>query len=218
MIIHPYAHGEHEIIDYYGKGFGSMFARIFSKVAAKTASRAALSAAKRVGSTLVKTGMKKVIPVAKKTMVSVVKKGMKKAVPLAKKMVKKGVKRAAEEAQTVISNKIRKVEDMAINKGVPAEMAHSLSTVVEDGSRQGIDTLSKLAGDKSDQLAQKVSRYAEDSDSEDSQPATTLKQRQLYKSKIKRPYKARKQTLGARRRRIQGSKLAADIQNLIDDE
>ena len=148
MILHPYDHGDAVVANYYGRGFGSIFARLFSKVAAKTASRAALSAARRVGSKLVKTGIRKAVPIAKKTLTSVVKKGMKKAVPVAKRLVKKGVKRAAEEAQSAIVNKVRKVEDAAIKKGVSPELAHMVSTTVEDGAREGIDNLSNLVSDK----------------------------------------------------------------------
>ena len=148
MILHPYDHGDAVVANYYGRGFGSIFARLFSKVAAKTASRAALSAARRVGSKLVKTGIRKAIPIAKKTLTSVVKKGMKKAVPVAKRLVKKGVKRAAEEAQSAIANKVRKVEEMAIKKGVSPELAHMVSTSVEDGAREGINDLSNLVSDK----------------------------------------------------------------------
>ena len=148
MILHPYDHGDAVVANYYGRGFGSIFARLFSKVAAKTASRAALSAARRVGSKLVKTGIRKAVPIAKKTLTSVVKKGMKKAVPVAKRLVKKGVKRAAEEAQSAIANKVRKVEEMAIKKGVSPELAHMVSTSVEDGAREGINDLSNLVSDK----------------------------------------------------------------------
>ena len=73
MILHPYDHGDAVVANYYGRGFGSIFARLFSKVAAKTASRAALSAARRVGSKLVKTGIRKAVPIAKKTLTSVVR-------------------------------------------------------------------------------------------------------------------------------------------------
>ena len=210
MILHNYSHGDHHhITAYYGHGFGSIFARIFSKVAAKTASRAALSAAKKVGSTLVKTGMKKVVPMAKKTITTVVKKGMKKAVPIAKKMIKKGVKRAADEAQSAIANKVRKVEEIAINKGVPAEMVHSLSTVIEDGSRQGIDTLSKLAEGKSNQVVQKVSSFIKD-DKSDFGTASGKQRPYLPKSKIGKV----RSTVG--RRKIQRPKVSSDLQNLID--
>ena len=163
MILHPYSHGDAYVANYYGHGFGSIFARLFSKIAAKTASRAALSAAKRVGTRLVKTGMKKVIPVAKKTMTSVVKKGIKKAVPVAKKLVKKGVKRAADEAQNLIANKVRKVEEMAINKGVSPKLAHSVSAFVEEGSRQGIGSIGRLADNKSHKIIDSVARDAQNS-------------------------------------------------------
>ena len=144
MILHPYTHGDAIVANYYGHGFGSIFARLFSKVAAKTASRAALSAAKRVGSRLVKTGVQKVMPIAKKTITSAVKTGIKKAAPIAKKILKKGAKRVAEEAQSAIANKVRKVEELAIKKGVSPELAHTVSTSVVDGSQAGIDELSNL--------------------------------------------------------------------------
>ena len=147
---------------------------------------------------------------AKKTITTVVKKGMKKAVPLAKKMVKKGVKRAAEEAQSAIANKVRKVEEIAIKNGVPAEMAHNVSTFIEDGSRQGINTLSKLAEGKSNQVGQKVPSVIEDRSYLGS---TTGKQRpSLRKSKIGKARSA------VRRRKKQRPKVSYDIQNLIDSE
>ena len=160
MILHPYSHGDVLISNYYGHGFGSIFGRIFSKIAAKTASRAALSAAKRVGSRLVKTGVKKIIPVAKKTLTSAVKKGIKKATPIAKDLVKKGVKRAGDEAQNLIANKVRKLEEIAINKGVTPEIAHSLSDLVEEGTREGIDKLVKAADTKGDQVIERAASQA----------------------------------------------------------
>ena len=159
MLIHPYTHGTlHVARSYYGHGFGSIFARLFSKIAAKTASRAAMSAAKRVGSKLVRTGIKKVIPIAKKTLKSAVRTGIKKATPVAKRLVKKGVKRAAEKASDVIASKVQKVENYAIKKGVPRDVAHSVSSVVADGSRQGISTLSKLTGNNNVRVIKKSGR------------------------------------------------------------
>ena len=160
MILHPYSHGDVQISNYYGHGFGSLFGKIFSKVASKTASRAALSAAKRVGSKLVKTGVKKVMPIAKKTITSAVKKGMKKAVPVAKNLVKKGVKRAGDEAQNLIAEKVRKLEEIAINKGVTPEIAHSFSDIVEEGTREGIDRLVKAADTKGDRVIERVASKA----------------------------------------------------------
>ena len=205
MILHPYSHGDVYVANYYGHGFGSIFARLFSKVAAKTASRAALSAAKRVGSSLVKTGMKKVMPVAKKTITSVVKKGMKKAVPIAKSLVKKGVKRAAEEAQTAIANKVRKVEDIAINKGVPPEMVHSVSALVEEGSREGIDRIVKAADTKGDRVIDQVASKARKSIglSNSKKLISRPKRLKTHKQRI-RP--------GKKHRR----KISYQIQNLID--
>ena len=136
---------------------------------------------------------------------------MKKAVPLAKKMVKKGVKRAAEEAQSAIANKVRKVEEIAIKKGVPAEMAHNVSTFLEDGSRQGIDTLSKLAEGKSNQVAQKVSTLIEDR----SDLGTSIGKQRPFLRKSKIGKKARSTV---RRRKKQRPKVSYQIQNLIDSE
>ena len=212
MILHHYTPGDQNIVNYYGHGFGSIFARLFSKVAAKTASRAALGVAKRVGSKLVKTGVKKVIPIAKRTLTSVVKKGVKKAVPVAKKMIKKGVKRAAEEAQTAIANKVRKVEESAIKKGVSPELAHMVSIVVENGSREGIKGLSSLANKKGDKVVARVVKEVNKS---------TLPQRQVLSSKKGIPKARRlkshrqrvKSSIGKKRRR---QKVSYQIQNLID--
>lgn len=206
MILHPYSHGDVHIANYYGHGFGSIFARLFSKIAAKTASRAALSAAKRVGTRLVKTGVKKVIPIAKKTMKSVVEKGMKKAVPVAKKLVKKGVKRAAEEAQNVIANKVRKIEEMAINKGVSPEMVHSASTLVEEGSRKGIEELRKAADTKSDQVIEQIQSEAGKS--------LGLSNSKTLASRTRR-LRVHQQRIRPRRKK-RTRQISYDIQNLID--
>ena len=207
MILHHYTPGDEHIVNYYGHGFGSVFARLFSKVAAKTASRAALGVAKRVGSKLVKTGVRKVVPIAKKTITSVVKKGMKKAVPVARKMVKKGVKRAAEEAQTAIANKVRKVEESAIKKGVSPELAHMVSTIVQDGSSQGINGLSKLANKKGDRVIARIVK-------EGSASRPTSSKRGIPKARRLKSHKQRvKSRVGKKRRQ---RKVSYQIQNLID--
>ena len=156
MILHHYTHGDELIASYYGYGFGSIFAKLFSKVAAKTTSRAALGDAKRIGSKLVRDGVRKISPVAKKTITSAVKKGMKKAVPVAKNMVKKGVKRAAEEAQSAIANKVRKMEKSAIKRGVSPQLAHKVSTILESGSREGINRLENLVNEKGDKAIAEI--------------------------------------------------------------
>ena len=196
MILHPYDHGDAVVANYYGRGFGSIFARLFSKVAAKTASRAALSAARRVGSKLVKTGIRKAVPIAKKTLTSVVKKGMKKAAPVAKRLVKKGVKRAAEEAQSAIANKVRKVEEMAIKKGVSPELAHMVSTTVEDGAREGIDNLSNLVTEKGDKVV------------------TEIVNKTVPKRKISKSTHRLKSNVGKRKNKKK--RISYTIQNLID--
>ena len=228
MILHHYTTGDPHIANYYGHGlgsvfksifpyyghgFGSIFSKLFSKVAAKTASRAALSAAKRVGSTLVKAGAKKVMPMAKRTITSVVKKGMKKAVPVAKKLVKKGVKRAAEEAQSAIANKVRKVEQTAIKKGVSPDLAHMVSSFVENGSRRGISSLSKLANKKGNRIIAKTVNKVNKVNkvSKSIHPKKPLSKPRGIKPHRQR-IKSRKR--GARKKRRQ--KVSYDIQNLID--
>ena len=149
MLLHEYAPGDKQIIDFYGHGFGSIFGRLLSKVAAKTASKAALGVAKRAGSTLMRSGMRKVVPIAKKSLAVAVKKGVRKATPVARKMIRAGVKRAAESAQSVITDKVRKIENAAIKKGVPTEIAQMVSSAVENGSRKSLGkNLSKLVGKK----------------------------------------------------------------------
>ena len=205
MILHRYTHGDDHVANYYGHGFGSLFGRLFSKVAAKTASRAALSAAKRVGTKLVKTGVKKVIPVAKKTLTSVVKKGIKKAIPVAKDFVKKGVKRAGDEAQNLIADKVRKLEEVAINKGVTPKIAHSLSSLVEEGSREGIDELVRAADTNGDRVIERVASQARKSVGLNNSKKLT------YRNKR---YKVHHHKI--RPRRKQKRKVSYDIQNLID--
>ena len=128
---------------------------------------------------------------------------MKKAVPIAKKMVKSGVKRAAEEAQSAIANKIRKVEEAAIRKGVSPKLAHMVSSFVEDGSKQGVGSLSNLVNRNSDKI---ITQAADRVD------------KVIGKSKPKsgksKSGKVRRRKVG-RRRKVRGIS-AYDIQNLID--
>ena len=124
---------------------------------------------------------------------------MKKAVPVAKKLVKKGVKRAAEEAQNAIANKVRKVEEIAINKGVPPELAHSASALVESGSREKVSGLSDLANKTADNLIARVA----------SKPSNS--KRSLLKA---RGSKSGRKRLKSGKRR--GRQASYDIQNLID--
>ena len=149
-------HGDGRIVSYYGHGFGPIFVRFLLKVVVKTASRAAFGVAKRVGSKLIRDTVRKISPVAKKTITSAVKKGMKKAVPVAKNMVKKGVKRAAEEAQSAIANKVRKMEKSAIKRGVSPQLAHKVSTILESGSREGINRLENLVNEKGDKAIAEI--------------------------------------------------------------
>ena len=214
MIIHRYSSGDPRIVRYYGghgfggRGFGSIFARLFSKIASKTAARAAMLVAKKVGSTLVKAGVKKAAPIAKRTIKSVVRTGMKKAVPIAKKMVKNGVKRAAEEAQSAIANKVRKVEEAAIRKGVSPKLAHMVSSFVEDGSKQGVGSLSNLVNRNSDKIiAQAVDRV-------DKVVGKSKPKSGKPKSGKSKSGKVRRRKAGGRRK-VRGIS-AYDIQNLID--
>ena len=203
MILHPYTHGDAIVANYYGHGFGSIFARLFSKVAAKTASRAALSAAKRVGSRLVKTGVRKVMPIAKKIITSAVKTGIKKAAPIAKKILKKGAKRVAEEAQSAIANKVRKVEELAIKKGVSPELAHTVSTSVVDGSQAGIDELSNLVHKGKSKTIAKIPQRL-------SKKVTRIGKKGLHSKRLKSRIKLITGRKGRKRR------IASEIQNLID--
>ena len=149
MLLHEYSPGDsHNMINFYGHGFGSVFGRLLSKVAAKTASKAALGVARKAGSKIIRSGMRKVIPVAKKTLTSAVNRGVRKAVPVAKKMIRTGVKRAAEGAQSVIADKVRKIEKTAIKKGVPSKLAQMVSSAVADGSRKGLSGLTNLVDNK----------------------------------------------------------------------
>ena len=148
MLLHEYSPGDSHMINFYGHGFGSVFGRLLSKVAAKTASKAALGVARKAGSKIIRSGMRKVIPIAKKTLTSAVNRGVRKAVPVAKKMIRTGVKRAAEGAQSVIADKVRKIEKPAIKKGVPSKLPQMVSSAVADGSRKGLSGLTKLVDNK----------------------------------------------------------------------
>ena len=213
MIIHPYSHGSlHVVTNYYGHGFGSVFARLFSKIAAKTASRAAMSAAKRVGSKLVRTGIKKVIPIAKKTLKSAVKTGIKKATPIAKDLVKKGVKRATEEANNAIANKVQKVENYAIKKGVSPDIAHSVSDFVKEGSQKGLHGLSNLAESQGDRIIDIAGREVKKSIGVNHHPVS--RQREVKPRQSKRvSYRVQQRKVKPRQSR---KRISYQIQNLID--
>ena len=158
MIIHRYDPGDQVVVEYYGHGIGSTIAKLFSKIASKSASRAVLNVVKKAGSKLVRKGVEKIAPLAKK----VIRKGVEKAVPLAKDLVKKGVKRASQEAQSAVANKIRKLEDAAIRRGVSSDLAHTVSTAVRDGSNRGLDGLGHIITDSSDKLlGRATARFAE---------------------------------------------------------
>ena len=204
MILHPYTHGDAIVANYYGHGFGSIFARLFSKVAAKTASRAALSAAKRVGSRLVKTGVRKVMPIAKKTITSAVKTGIKKAAPIAKKILKKGAKRVAEEAQSAIANKGGFMGIfLAIKKGVSPDLAHTVSTSVVDGSQAGIDELSNLVHKGKSKTVAEIPERS-------SKKVSRIDKKGLHSKRLKSRIKLITGRKGRKRR------IASEIQNLID--
>ena len=121
---------------------------------------------------------------------------MKKAAPVAKRLVKKGVKRAAEEAQSAIVNKVRKVEEMAIKKGVSPELAHMVSTSVEDGAREGINDLSNLVTEKGDKVV------------------TEIVNKTVPKRKISKSTHRLKSSVGKRKNKKK--RVSYTIQNLID--
>ena len=112
-----------------GQGIGSIFARIFSKVAAKTAAKTALTAAKVAG--------KKVLKVA-------AKQGSK----IAKKAINEGLKQAKELGTDLAIQGINKLENAAINKGLPPETTHNVSSVVKEGAHNAINRVGSLADSK----------------------------------------------------------------------
>ena len=140
MIIHYHGRRYH-VQD--GSGFGSVFARIFSRVAAKTAARAALRTAKVVGKKVLKTAARKGVKVMKTA---------------GKELAKEAVRAGVEEGSKAIVGVVNKAENMAINKGVSPELAHKLSTSVEEGANRLLSNVEKRAVHGADKLIDAAAR------------------------------------------------------------
>ena len=138
-----------------GQGIGSIFAIIFSKVAAKTAAKTALTAAKVAG--------KKVVKVA-------AKQGSK----IAKKALNEGLKQAKELGTDLAIQGINKLENAAINKGLPPELVQNVSNVAKVGAHKAIDKVGTLAGNKVNNITSHIDSRIEDSDSEIDEPQIIL--------------------------------------------
>ena len=115
-----------EIRHHHGQGFGSIFARLFSKVAAKTAAKTALSAAKVAG--------RKVLRVA-----------AKQGSRLAKEAARTGVEELKKVGKDLAVQGIDALAQTAINKGVPSEIVHNVSTVARDGAKSVVDKIGNTA-------------------------------------------------------------------------
>ena len=131
MRLHYYTHASPdpyflEIRHHYGQGFGSIFARLFSKVAAKTAAKTALSAAKVAG--------RKVLRVA-----------AKQGSRMAREVAKKGVEEFKKVGKDLAVQGIDALAQTAINKGVPAEAVHNVSTVAREGAKTVVDQVGNTA-------------------------------------------------------------------------
>lgn len=116
-----------------GHGLGSIFARISgkiaSKAAAKTIIKAAVSAAKTVGKKTLKTAVKE-------------------AIPLAKQGIKQGITEATKYGTEKALYGINSVAEKAINKGVPTDIVHKISTTVERGVKRQAGQISRAATEK----------------------------------------------------------------------
>ena len=157
-----------------GQGIGSIFARIFSKVAAKTAAKTALTAAKVAG--------KKILKVA-------VKQGSK----IGKKALNEGLKQAKELGTDLAIQGINKLENAAINKGLPPELVQNVSNVAKVGAHKAIDSVGTLAGNKVNNIASHIDSRIQNSDSELDEPqilpvkkSSHVKRKNIGGSKVQR--------------------------------
>ena len=116
-----------------GHGLGSIFVRIFGKIASKaavkTALKTAVSAAKTVGKKALKTAVKE-------------------AVPLAKEGIKQGITEAAKFGTEKAIHGINSLAEKAINKGVPSDIVHKVSTSVKKGVKRQADQIATSATEK----------------------------------------------------------------------
>ena len=119
-----------EIRHHHGQGFGSIFARLFSKVAAKTAARTALSAAKVAG--------RKVLRVA-----------AKQGKRLAREAARTGVEELKKVGKDLAVQGIDALAQTAINKAVPSEIVHNVSTAARDGAKTVVDKIGNTAASSS---------------------------------------------------------------------
>ena len=136
------------VYHHHGHGFGSVFARLFSKVAAKTAAKTAIAAAKVAG--------KKVLKVA-----------AKQGTKLAKKAVSEGLKQAKSIGTDFAIQGINKLENTAINKGLPPELIHNVSSVVKEGAHKAINRVGSLADSKVNNVTSHINAPIGDSDESD---------------------------------------------------
>lgn len=166
-----------------GQGIGSIFARIFSKVAAKTAAKTALSAAKVAG--------KKVLKVA-------AKQGSK----IAKKTVDEGLKKAKELGTDLAIQGINKLENAAINKGLPPELVQNVSSVAKVGAHKAIDSVGTLAGKKVNDITSHIDSRIENSDSEIEEPEIKLPVKRI--NTIKNVGGSKVQSFKRRKRKLTG--------------
>ena len=119
-----------EIRHHHGQGFGSIFARLFSKVAAKTAARTALSAAKVAG--------RKVLRVA-----------ANQGKRLAREAANTGIEELKKVGKDLAVQGIDALAQTAINKGVPSEIVHNVSTAARDGAKSVVDKIGNTAASSS---------------------------------------------------------------------
>ena len=140
---------------------------------------------------------------SKKLVKNGVKKGSKKDVPVANKIFEKGVKRTAVDKLRT-ANKVRRVEESAMKKGVSPELADMVSTAIEEGSPDGINDLSNLVNERGDKVTAKVVKEANKS---------ILPQRQVLKSK---KFRSHKQGFKSGIVKAEEQKIPDQIQNLID--
>ena len=119
-----------EIRHHHGQGFSSIFAQLFSKVAAKTATRTALSAAKVAG--------RKVLRVA-----------AKQGKRLPREAANTGIEELKKVGKDLAVQGIDALAQTAINKGVPSEIVHNVSTAARDGAKNVVDKLGNTTASSS---------------------------------------------------------------------
>ena len=117
MRLQSYSHVESRRQTHTGDGFGSFFGKLFSRIASKAVAktgRTVASAAKSVGSTIIKHALPVVKNVAKETL-------------------KQTLQIGGDLATQALLNKVSEAGDKAIKHGVPANAVQSVVNAIHEG-------------------------------------------------------------------------------------